>query len=71
MKQSLIDAILRENEHRVTLFVECGEVNVYGSDVSIVNAVYQPGPYSDNVLHHIQRLLNNAGYPISVFEDRN
>jgi len=72
MRQSLIDAVLRTNEDRITLFVSCGEIEVFGSDIAVVESVYQKGmPWSSNQLHHIERLLNNAGFLITVVEHRN
>jgi len=78
MTPQLIDTIRRLNSGRITLFVSCGDLMVYGTDITPVAIVYQPGEphdggvrYSDNLSHTIQRLLNEAHYKITVVEDRN
>lgn len=77
MNQNRIDAILRSNEDRVTLFAS-DYVMVYGTDCGLVCSAYEQGAHINGGVrypvgekHRIAQAVQNAGFLVTVVEDLN
>ena len=78
MTSELIESVLGENLDRVTLFVSCGDVIVFGRDATLIQNIFARGEpyeggvrYSSNMRDIIKgRLLDNHNL-VTIVEDVN